>query len=74
LVDFDAKHTADALNESIDVSTSAAKVLEQVRELTKDGNLDADDRARVRELLRTVRTEVEQLDASLDAPTNRRVN
>lgn len=73
IVDFDAKPTADALNESIDVSTAAGRLLELVRELSKDG-LDASDRAKAREMLRTVRTEVEQLDASLDAPSTRRVN
>lgn len=69
LVEYDAKPVADALNESIDVATSAGRLLEQVRELSKDGKLDAGDRAKVREFLRTVRAEVEQVDASLDEAT-----
>lgn len=68
IIEFDAKASADALNESIDVNTTAARVLEEVRTLGRDGSLDALDRAKVRELLRTVRAEVEQLDAALDAP------
>jgi len=71
VVEFEHVATADALNESIDVNTAAARVLEQVRELSRDGRLDSADRAKVREMLRTVRTEVEQLDASLDVPTVR---
>lgn len=68
VAEFEVAPTADALNESIDVSTAAARVLEQVRELAKDGSLDAADRSKVRDMLRTMRSEVEQLDASLDAP------
>lgn len=68
IVEFEAKPSADALHESIDVTTAASRVLEQVRDSCKDGRLDSSDRAKVREMLRTVRTEVEQLDASLDAP------
>lgn len=68
VVEFEAPATADPLNESIDVSTVAARLLNEVRELSKDGVLDSSDRAKVRDTIRQVRTEVEQLDASLDVP------
>jgi hypothetical protein len=73
VVDFDAKPTADALNESIDVSTASSRLLELVRELGRDG-LDAADRSRVREQLRAIRAEVEQVDASMDSATTARGN
>lgn len=68
IVAFDVKPAADALNESIDVSVTAGKLLDEVRTLSKDGSLDASDRAKLRERLRTMRSEIEEVDAALDTP------
>jgi len=70
LVDFDAKPTASALNESIDLSTAAARLLELVRDASTNG-IDPNERAKAREVLRQVRAEAEQVDQALDEPTAR---
>lgn len=68
ITEFTAKPSADVLNESIDVNTVAARLLDRIREMSRDGRLDANDRAQARDLLRILRAEVEQVDVSLDAP------
>jgi len=56
---------ANPLNEAVDVAVAAATLLEAVRAAAVDG-IDDSEKARVRELLRVVHREVDDVSAALD--------
>lgn len=71
-VELDAAAAAgDPLDQAVDVCAIASHVLKEVRDMRR-GGYDPAERAHLRELIRQIRTEVDELAGTLDEPAGPR--
>lgn len=61
----------DPLDQAVDVCAVAMHVLKEIRDMRR-GGYDQAERARLRELIRQIRTEVDELAGTLDEPAGPR--
>lgn len=67
-----AAHTGKPLFEAVDVVAEAGRLLELIRDISKDDKVDAVERARAHDVIRRLRDESEQLERALDGPPHLR--